>query len=187
MTPKLLMEHGPQHGAQATSRTTGSRKPPLGRCSPLVIALLTFVALLAIPAAAQGKQPTDDEVNAVAKQLYCPVCENVPLDVCGTKACAQWRATIRDKLTSGWDAEEIKQYFADQYGTRVLAQPPTHGFNVVFWVVPLIVLVTGLLYTLRYMHGMRQAGSASFQIPPGEPLPSDGYETRLERELEQWP
>ena len=167
MTPKLLMEHGPQHGVQATSRTTGSRKPPLGRCSPLVIALLTFVALLAIPAAAQGKQPTDDEVNAVAKQLYCPVCENVPLDVCGTKACAQWRTTIRDKLSSGWDAAQIKEYFSHQYGTRVLDQPPARGFNIVFWVAPLIVLFTGLLYTLCFMHRMRQAGSESLQIAGG--------------------
>jgi cytochrome c-type biogenesis protein CcmH/NrfF len=45
--------------------------------------------------------PTDDEVNAIAKQLYCPVCENIPLDVCPTQACAQWRDLIREKLARG--------------------------------------------------------------------------------------
>ncbi len=39
------------------------------------------------PALAQGQPPTDDEVNRIAKQLYCPVCENTPLDVCPTQAC----------------------------------------------------------------------------------------------------
>lgn len=31
---------------------------------------------------AQGEEPTDDEVNHIAKQLFCPVCESTPLDVC---------------------------------------------------------------------------------------------------------
>ena len=66
---------------------------------------------------AQDAQPSDDEVNTIAKQLYCPVCENVPLDVCGTKACAQWRDDISDKLADGWNEEQIKQYFSDRYGT----------------------------------------------------------------------
>ena len=57
---------------------------------------------LASIALAQERAVTDDQVNAIAQQLYCPVCENVPLDVCPTAACAQWRATIREKLEAGW-------------------------------------------------------------------------------------
>ena len=72
----------------------------------LIIAALAVLALLlALPALAlaQGEEPppggpTDDEVNAIAEQLYCPVCENVPLDVCGTQACADWRDEIRDAI-----------------------------------------------------------------------------------------
>ena len=74
---------------------------------------------------AQDPEPSDDEVNAIAKQLYCPVCENIPLDVCPTQACEQWRATIRDKLAIGWNEQQIKNYFVDQYGDRVLATPPS--------------------------------------------------------------
>ena len=42
--------------------------------------------------------PSDDEVNRIAHQLYCPVCENTPLDVCPTEACRQWRDLIRQQL-----------------------------------------------------------------------------------------
>ena len=50
-------------------------------------ALLTIgMFLLIMPAAAQENEPkkvvTDDDVNAIAKELYCPVCESTPLDVC---------------------------------------------------------------------------------------------------------
>ena len=51
------------------------------------VLLLVLAGLMAGRALAQGGQPpTDDEVNAVAKQLFCPVCENTPLDVCPTQA-----------------------------------------------------------------------------------------------------
>ncbi|MFQ5409510.1 MAG: cytochrome c-type biogenesis protein CcmH, partial [Anaerolineales bacterium] len=110
----------------------------------LRLCVLAFV-LIVIPLSyvAAQTEPTDDEVNAIAKQLYCPVCENVPLDVCGTQACAQWRATIREQLSEGRTADEIKQYFAAQYGDRVLAEPPARGLNVVFWVLPPLAVFGG--------------------------------------------
>ena len=109
---------------------------------PLRFALLLAVlgaALFWLPASvfAAPATPTDDEVNAVASQLYCPVCENVPLDVCGTQACSQWRAIIRQKLQAGWSAGQIYAFFAEQYGTRVLASPPFTGASVLLWLVPL--------------------------------------------------
>ena len=72
-----------------------------------VIALVLLISLIPFSAFAQGSGPTDDDVNEVARQLYCPVCENIPLDTCGTTACEQWRGIIRDKLSEGWIADEI--------------------------------------------------------------------------------
>jgi cytochrome c-type biogenesis protein CcmH len=51
----------------------------------LLLSLLVLsLSLVAVKVAtAQQPTPSDDEVNAIAKQLYCPVCENIPLDVFG--------------------------------------------------------------------------------------------------------
>ena len=103
----------------------------------LVITILTLG--WAKQVSAQAPTPSDDDVNAIARQLFCPVCENTPLDVCPTQACAQWRALIREKLSQGWTADQIKQYFADQYGARVLAEPPQQGLN---WLPGLSVFPT---------------------------------------------
>jgi len=94
---------------------------------------------------AQNDYPTDDQVNAIAKDLYCPVCENIPLDVCPTQACAQWRALIKEKMIAGWSKDEIKQYFVDQYGDRVLAQPPARGLNLLVYILPPVVFVGGIV------------------------------------------
>ena len=61
----------------------------------LVLLVLVLMRLSVSPVSAQGPGPTDDEVNRIAKQLYCPVCESTPLDVCPTEACRQWRDLIR--------------------------------------------------------------------------------------------
>jgi len=108
-----------------------------------VVVLALLISLIPISTFAQGSDPTDDDVNEVARQLYCPVCENIPLDTCGTTACEQWRGIIRDKLAEGWTADEIKTYFVNQYGDRVLAEPPRQGFNWVVYLVPIVIFVGG--------------------------------------------
>src|SRR5512138_3939840 len=86
--------------------------------------VIIFTGVFASVVLAQDTFPTDDDVNKIAKQLYCPVCESTPLDVCPTEACRQWREVIRTMLTEGKSEAEIKQYFAEQYGVRVLNVPP---------------------------------------------------------------
>jgi len=113
------------------------------------------LCLLLIPlsnSAAQNDSPvTDDEVNALAEELYCPVCENVPLDVCPTKACAQWRDLIREKMELGWNEKQIKAFFAEQYGDQVLAVPPRRGFNWLIYVLPSLVVLAGVLVVVRVL------------------------------------
>lgn len=118
-----------------------------------LLAVLAFILLIftiqVSAALAQAPQPSDDEVNAIAKQLYCPVCENIPLDVCPTIACEQWRSTIREKLTEGWSEAQIKDYFVAQYGDRVLATPPVTGLNVLVYILPPAAFLFGAVVLVR--------------------------------------
>jgi len=154
--------------------------------SPL---LLVFALLWAKTAFAQAPTPSDDDVNRIARQLFCPVCENTPLDVCPTQACAQWRALIREKLAAGWTDDQIKQYFVDQYGARVLAEPPRTGLNWLVYLVPPLLFVVGvviLVRTLRPREGSRGEGAAPETPAPQEPVAgSEDYVTRLEEELKK--
>jgi len=112
------------------------------------VLLLTLVlaGLWTGSASAQGPTPTDDEVNRIAKQLYCPVCESTPLDVCPTEACRQWRDLIRTMLAEGKNEEEIKQYFVEQYGVRVLNEPPN---RLVSYIVPVVAILLGAFILFR--------------------------------------
>lgn len=160
--------------------------------------LLVFVILLAFSSPAMAQEPvdptpaapvTDDQVNAIARQLYCPVCENIPLDVCGTRACADWRAEIRAMLEQGKSEAEIKAYFADRYGQRVLATPEARGLNVLVWVLPVIGVLAAigvLAVTLRRLvPGTLEAQVTSPARPDYSDLDPEVVD-RLERELKEF-
>ncbi len=152
-----------------------------------------FLALLLVllPTAVYGQgEITDDEVNAVAKDVYCPVCESTPLDVCPTAACADWRELIRVKLAEGQSRDEILDYFARQYGEGVLANPPRRGASlIVLWVLPIALVLLGLLLFSRLLRGLRAAAPAA--TPPVRPSAATGdpvlddYISRVEREIEE--
>ena len=92
------------------------------------LALLLAILFTSISFAQDSTPPTDDEVNAIAGKLYCPVCESTPLDVCPTEACKDWRELIRTMLSEGKTEADILEHFEAQYGARVLAEPPKKGF-----------------------------------------------------------
>lgn len=150
----------------------------------IFILLALFYASAAQAQEPEPATPTDDEVNAIAKNMYCPVCENVPLDVCPTLACEQWREQIREKLALGWSEEEIKDYFVEQYGDRVLAEPPRRGFNWLVYLVPPVALLLGAFVLYRGFRAWRQPAPEVASEPGHETPPAgDEYIARLEEEL----
>lgn len=149
-----------------------------------LLAVLLFIALGA-SAAVSAQQPdpnVDDEVLRISKSLYCPVCTGVPLDVCDTQACVQWRALIREKLLAGENEQQIREYFIAQYGERVLGAPPPEGFNLSAYVLPVLALLVGgliLFWTTRRWVIRPQAAAAPAAVPHVAPE----YAERIAREL----
>jgi cytochrome c-type biogenesis protein CcmH len=158
---------------------------PITNYQLLFAVLIAFTLVLAPRASlAQGPTPTDDEVNRIAKQLYCPVCESTPLDVCPTEACRQWRDLIRTMLAEGKSEEEIKQYFVEHYGVRVLAEPPN---RLVTYLVPGVAILLGTFLLLRgFQMWMKPSRStvAAEDEPKAKPS-QDPYIARLEEELKK--
>src|SRR5512139_2200932 len=155
----------------------------------LLLALL-LAGLWAAPVSAQGPTPTDDEVNRIAKELFCPVCESTPLDVCPTEACRQWRELIREMLADGKSEAEIKQYFVEHFGARVLNEPPN---KLASYAVPVVAFLLGAFMLFRgfqmWMKPLKAdtviQGGADIPESEAQPIPQDDYIARLEEELKK--
>ena len=153
----------------------------------LVLCMLIFL-LSVVPVAtvsAQQPTPSDDKVNAIARQLYCPICENTPLDVCPTQACHDWRELIRQMLADGKTPNEIKQYFVDHYGARVLAEPPRAGLSWLIYVIPPLAFLIGVFLLFRAFRTWKQLRKepATGAVAGSDPALVDEYASRLEEEL----
>ena len=135
---------------------------------------------------AQDSTPTDDEVNAIAHKLYCPVCESTPLDVCPTDACKDWRELIRSMLADGKTENEILQHFVDQYGDKVLAQPPMTGLNWLIYLLPPAIILAGAIILFRSLkEWTRPKAAATTTGEERSEASSDDYVARLEEELKK--
>lgn len=160
------------------------KKTKLGILFALALVIL-LGALTSSPVMAQEPEPTpsDDEVNEIAKRMFCPVCENIPLDVCATEACEQWREMIREKLTEGWTEEEIFDYFVELYGDRVLSEPPRSGLNWMIYVLPPIFMAIGVYIIIR---GFKTWNKPVESLVVDEvDSEQDGYISQLEEELKK--
>jgi cytochrome c-type biogenesis protein CcmH len=171
---------------------------------PAVLLAVLLGLFLAGSLSAQ-EEITDDEVNEIAAEVYCPVCESTPLDVCPTQACADWRELIRTQLSEGASRQDVLNYFARQYGDGVLANPPRQGVSlIVLWIIPILGIALAAVLLARYMRSIRQSApavapagpsinSAATGSParPAKPVPTtdnpdlDTYISRLEQELDE--
>jgi cytochrome c-type biogenesis protein CcmH len=148
----------------------------------MLVAVLAFISM--VTASAQGPAPSDDEVNQIAKKLYCPVCENVPLDVCPTEACRQWREQIREMLIEGRTEEQIIDYFAVTYGERATGDPRN---KLEAYLIPVVLIILGTLLLLGALRMWRKPLAAVPASPKekAKSVQQDEYMARFEEELKK--
>lgn len=164
-----------------------------GRRRRMVVAVLICLALIVPTAQAQeAPTPTLDQIQAVARELYCPMCNGVRLDNCDLQACIQMRQVIADRLAAGVSKEQIKQEFVAQYGPIVLGEPPREGLNWLIWLLPVAALIGGAIWVLWTVRGWTKAPaaapaprSAPDQAPTSGGAAGDAFLAQVDADLER--
>ena len=118
----------------------------------LGLCLAGLPAALAPPAAAAPS--FEDQVNAIAQELMCPVCAGQTVAESNSTLATQMREEIRVRLRRGEMPEQIRAYFVSQFGESVLAAPPRRGGYWVLWLAPVLAFGLGAFLTIRYLRGM---------------------------------
>ena len=115
-----------------------------------VIAAILLAVLLAAPAPASASErhPTLAELES---ELMCPTCEQL-LELSHAPVADRIRAFVRTRIAAGDTKSDIKSQLVSQFGEAVLAAPPTHGFNLLAWLLPLVGLgvVGGVIGALAW-------------------------------------
>ena len=122
----------------------------------LVVAILLVVRL-----AANAQQPTarqaganaslttaadsslEARTSALASQLRCPVCQGLSIQDSPSDLARSMRSLVRDQLAEGKSPDEVRAYFVARYGEWILLAPSAHGFNLLAYAAPMIVILGG--------------------------------------------
>jgi cytochrome c-type biogenesis protein CcmH len=131
--------------------------------------------LIAMPSKADGERPTLADLEG---EVMCPVC-NTTLDQSSAPAARQIKSFIAMRIQAGDSKEQIKDNLVAEYGPQILAAPPTEGFDLLAWLLPLVGLVGGaLVLAVLAWHWSRRRGP-----PPRSPALSPAAERRVDEEL----
>ena len=121
----------------------------MARVAPLVAAWLLALAIAVGADRASSAAPVrDEDVQAIASQLRCVVCQNLSVADSPSEMAHQMRGLIRERLASGERPEQVVAYFVQRYGEWVLLAPPARGLNLLLWLAPFGAVVAGLAMVL---------------------------------------
>ena len=104
-----------------------------------VLAILALIFGLAFAFRSTSNRPSLAGLEAA---LVCTTCHE-PLDESNSPLAQQMEAVIRAKIAAGWTTSQIENYFVAELGPQVLATPPTHGFDLLAWLLPFAAIVCG--------------------------------------------
>ena len=172
----------------------------LRQLKPLVIAMLLTLGVLliavspSVSAQIGGEELPEgvsgDDVYRVSSEMYCAVCEGVPISACPTQTCFRWRQEVANLLGEGYTDTEIKSYFAERYGGEVTGVPiDDDQRNIVLGLPIILALVAGVLVVWQIIRlrpqgltrAQEAARSAETLAEYDRPVPNNVDRDYLER------
>jgi cytochrome c-type biogenesis protein CcmH len=113
----------------------------------------------------------------VTSLMRCPVCQGLSVADSSTPSALAMRAKAERLLASGYDREQVLEYFEASYGEFIRLAPKPKGFNLFVWIVPAI----GLLLGGGLIWWRTRAGSAGPEIVDVDPE-LEAYRDRVRQE-----
>jgi len=146
---------------------------------------LVFWLVASVAAAAEGPrdvgQVSDADVNVVASQLRCVVCQSLSVADSPSEMAAQMRHLVRERLAAGETPDQVVRYFVEKYGDWILLAPPRRGFTLLVWLLPPLAVLLGLAVAVRRVRAWTRRPA-----PIAEPVDAAMRE-RIRAELEAEP
>jgi len=159
--------------------------PPINSTSSARRLRFSRLALCAWLVASFGILPVQaqqtDRAKAVSRRVMCMCGCGQVLGECNHLGCPARDPMIKDvdrKVASGVSDDLIVQDFVQEYGEKVLSEPPARGFNWLAWLMPVFVTLTGFVI-VRAVIGRWHHPAAAL---PASPASSDEMLARVRRE-----
>lgn len=151
--------------------------------------LCGLLVLFVVPALGQEDPGVaiEEQMLDVAARMYCPICENEPLDECRNPTCLQWKEEIRRLLREGYTDEEIISSFVERYGQHVVGVPQDPFLRGLSFIAPLVgtLLAFGVALYIFWQWQRKQRKPKPEEVAePRQAQALDEYRALIERDLQ---
>jgi cytochrome c-type biogenesis protein CcmH/NrfF len=85
---------------------------------------------------------------------------------------------VRTLIAQGLDRHQIENEMVESYGPAVLALPPAHGFNILVYIIPPLVLAFGIATVMLTLPRWRRRTRAAAAEPAPPSVPLDAADAR---------
>ena len=157
-----------------------------------LVALLALAALLAAgPGAdlATAASCPKTSLADIEDEVMCPVC-GVPLELATEAPHAnRERAFIQRQVQACRSKQQIKNELVAQFGDRVLALPPSKGFDLVAYLAPAAAVLAGVAAVVTVARRRRRGGTpaaATNGATPGTNALAGEDAARLEADIQSY-
>lgn len=149
------------------------------------VAVTVLLLYVAVAPQAQDGGASDTDVIKVAERMYCPVCENIPLDECQTTACLEWKDEIAAQLSAGRTPQQVIDSFVARFGDHVAGVPQDPLLRALTFVLPALATLLALVVGLRTFRRFARSKQLSLEQEPtaAGALSDENYRQRLEADL----
>ncbi|MPZ43302.1 MAG: cytochrome c-type biogenesis protein CcmH [Betaproteobacteria bacterium] len=99
--------------------------------------------------AAEGTAPATDpqleaQVQRVASELRCLVCQNQTIADSNAELAQDLRGQVRAMFASGKSEAEVRDFMVARYGDFILYRPPFKATTLLLWIGPFVLLLAGI-------------------------------------------
>lgn len=153
------------------------------------IALSLLILLTATNCVREVDITLEQRSHQLAGDLMCPVCDGQTLDGSNAQIAVDMRLKVRELLDSGNTNAEVKDYFVARYGEEILAAPESSGFNLLAYIVPVVIVFGGIGIALITIKNMRKSAAqvnysgTQTVSSPNEPADLSDYLAKVDRDL----
>jgi len=124
----------------------------------VIRALTILMLILVVPAMANGAD-REREARELETMLIAPCCFSQQVSVHHSEAADEVRRDIRQRLAAGETRDTILKVYVQQYGKRILAVPPSEGFDSLLHVLPPFGLIVSAGLTVALVRRFARRGS----------------------------
>ena len=160
----------------------GYRSRNLRRIAWSLVLVIASALLLMAAADDPGGKRFDRLGHAVMCQCGCGQimmeCNHV-----GCASSEQMRKELRAAMDRGESDKTVLAGFVSKYGPTVLSAPTKTGFNLVAWIMPVVIFLAGIIGVALVVRAWsRRAPAAAANTPAPDPEEMDEFRRRVHEE-----